>query len=84
MTLGIGKHGYLDHYPVSIMMKGVKENCNKNHNYVTPFRLLEKSGTSVCSDEVLLTTTMEACMWYRDTDRIDEILLSFYGSKLKP
>jgi len=79
------KHGYLDHYSVSIMMKGLKKNYNKNHNYLTrAFRLLEKSGISVCSDDVLLTTTMEACMWYRDTDRINEILLAFYGSKLKP
>jgi len=72
-----------DHYTISIMMKALKKIRNPKQVGKT-LELLDHSGIDVCSDEVLLNTVVETCIWHKNYDRLDALLSAFASSSLKP
>lgn len=63
----------IDHYTVSIMMKALKR--VKNPKYVgRALALLDRSGLSAWSDEILLNTVLETCIRHREYQRLEAIL----------
>ncbi len=75
--------GMVDHYTVSTIMKGLKKTkVKKTENLHRAFATLERSNLDVCSDEILLNTVIEACMCYKDFDKLDRLLTAY--SKLRP
>lgn len=72
-----------DHYTISIMMKALKK--VRNPKQVTRvLELLDHSNINVCSDEVLLNTVVETCIYYKNYERLDALLGSFTNSGLRP
>jgi pentatricopeptide repeat protein len=81
----IEANGMVDHYTISILMKELKKIKVRNpDNLRRAFGILERSGLDVCSDEILLTTVIEACMWFRDVSKLEKLLGAYRASKLRP
>ena len=75
----------VDHYTVSTIMKGLKKTkVKKTENLHRAFATLERSNLDVCSDEILPNTVIEACMCYKDFDKLDRLLTAYRMSKLRP
>jgi pentatricopeptide repeat protein len=72
-----------DHYTISIMMKALKKVRNPK-DVGRVLALLDKAGVDVCSDEILLNTTLETCIRHHESKRLDSILRSYAKSGLKP
>ena len=61
----------VDHFTISIMMKGL-ENV-KEQNYVQrTFELLDRARIDVFSDEILLNTLLETCVRHRQDQRLSD------------
>jgi len=73
----------VDHYTISIMMKSLKKAKNPLQVKRT-LELLDTSGLDVCSDEVLLNTVVETCIWHKQFPRLEQVLKSFHASGLRP
>jgi len=72
-----------DHYTISIMMKALKKVKSPGH-LARALDLLDSSNIDVCSDEVLLNTVVETCIWHKNYDRLNSLLGLFLESGLKP
>jgi len=73
----------VDHYTISIMMKSLKKAKNPKQ-VVKTLELLDSSGLDVCSDEILLNTVVETCIWHKQYQRLEQVLKSFHVSGLRP
>lgn len=73
----------VDHYTISIMMKSLKKARNPKQVMKT-LELLDTSGLDVCSDEILLNTVVETCIWHKQYPRLEQVLKSFHASGLRP
>jgi len=73
----------VDHYTLSIMMKALKKVKNPRQ-VAKALELLDSSKINVCSDEVLLNTVVETCIWHKHYDRLDGLLNAFTKSGLRP
>jgi len=73
----------VDHYTLSIMMKSLKKARNPKQVMKT-LELLDSSSLDVCSDEVLLNTVVETCIWHKQYPRLEQVLKSFHASGLRP
>jgi pentatricopeptide repeat protein len=73
----------VDHYTISIMMKSLKKARNPKQ-VVKTLELLDSSGIDVCSDEILLNTVVETCIWHKQYQRLEQVLQSFHASGLRP
>lgn len=81
----IERNGTVDHYTISIIMKGLKKMKSKDSRHLQQaLALLDRSNINVCSDEILLNTVVEACMWYKDISRLKSFLAAFAESDLRP
>jgi len=83
VTMMQEKHVPVDHYTVSIMMKSLKKAKNPKQ-VVKTLELLDSSGLEVCSDEVLLNTVLETCIWHKQYPRLKRVLQAFTESGLRP
>jgi len=83
VTMMQQKNVPVDHYTVSIMMKSLKKARNPMQ-VVKTLELLDSSGLDVCSDEVLLNTVLETCIWHKQFPRLDSVLQGFTKSGLLP
>lgn len=73
----------VDHYTISIMMKAMKKS-RYPRQIARALELLDSSKIDVCSDEVLLNTVIETCIWHKHTDRLSSLLVTFENSGLRP
>jgi len=72
-----------DHYTISIMMKALKKVKNPRQ-VASVLELLDSSKIDVCSDEVLLNTVAETCIWHKNYERLNGLLKAFALSGLRP
>jgi len=72
-----------DHYTVSIMLKALKGDKSSEH-VGRVLALLDHSGLDVCSDEILMSTALEACIRHRYLRRLQNIVDAFSKSTLHP
>lgn len=69
--------GYaVDHYTISIMMKSLKKLRGQKEVHRV-LSLLDRSGESVWSDEILLNTVLETCIRNRQDKRLEDILAGY-------
>merc|ERR1719276_536015 len=64
-------------------MKSLKKARNPKQVMKT-LELLDSSGLDVCSDEILLNTVVETCIWNKQNQRLEQVLKSFHASGLRP
>jgi len=64
----------IDSYTVSTMMKGLKHARTSSDTVSWVMALLDRHGIDVCSEEVLLITTVEACIKHGEHKRLNGIL----------
>lgn len=78
----------VDCYTVSIMMKALRQRNSRrplhSKHAALVFEFLDESGINFCSDEVLLTTVVDTCMWHKEFTRLQCALESYFKSELKP
>lgn len=78
----------VDSYLVSILMKTLRQRDSRLplHSSHVPrvFRFLDESDVDFCSDEVMLTTVVDACIWHKEHSRVERILESYFTSRLVP
>lgn len=78
----------VDAYTVSIMMKTLRQRNSRRplHHSHAPrvFQFLDESGVDFFSDEVLLTTVVDSCLWHKEFARLEGILESYFKSGLQP
>lgn len=78
----------VDSYLVSILMKTLRQRDSRMplHSAHVPrvFRFLDESDVDFCSDEVMLTTVVDACVWHKEFSRVERILESYFASRLVP
>lgn len=78
----------VDKFLVSIMMKTVRQKNSRRplhcRHATDVFKFLDESGVDFCSDEVLLSTVMDACVWHKEFVRAECILESYFQSRLAP
>jgi len=72
-----------DHYTLSIMMKAMKK-FHQNKDLQRCFKLLDRSGIDPCSDEILMNTVLETCTRHREFERMEDLLMRFEQSNLRP
>eukprot|EP00928_Gymnodinium_smaydae_P033253 TRINITY_DN23865_c0_g2_i2.p1 TRINITY_DN23865_c0_g2~~TRINITY_DN23865_c0_g2_i2.p1 ORF type:complete len:1066 (+),score=249.23 TRINITY_DN23865_c0_g2_i2:140-3337(+) len=73
----------LDQYTVSTMLKAVKtQGSAKDVRRI--FSLLDKTGLSITTDEVLFNVVVEACVRHREFGRLRAVLQEFQKSNMKP
>lgn len=73
----------LDHYSVSILMKAARR-ATSAADASRLLKVLDWSGVSVCEDEVLLNTALDACAAHRDAGRLRRILEELKMSGVRP
>lgn len=73
----------VDHYTISIMMKAMKKSRHPRQ-IARALELLDSSNIDVCSDEVLLNTVIETCIWHKQSERLSSLLSTFENSGLRP
>lgn len=75
-------------YTVSIMMKTLRQRNSRkplhSRHHTRVFEFLDESGVDCCSDAVLLTTVVDACVWHKEHHRLEHIVESYLKSNLKP
>jgi len=78
----------VDAYTVSIMMKALRQrNCRRplhSKHAARVFEFLDESCVNFCSDEVLLTTVLDTCMWHKEFTRLEDMVGNYLKSELKP
>jgi len=73
----------VDQYTISIMMKAMKKSRHPRQ-VARALELLDSSNIDVCSDEVLLNTVIETCIWHKHSERLSSLLVIFESSGLRP
>lgn len=75
-------------FTVSIMMKTLRQRDSRrplhHRHHTRVFEFLDDSGVDCCSDAVLLTTVVDACVWHKEHYRIVDIVEAYLRSNLKP
>mmetsp|Transcript_91350 Transcript_91350/g.263658 ORF Transcript_91350/g.263658 Transcript_91350/m.263658 type:complete len:1086 (-) Transcript_91350:99-3356(-) len=75
----------VDHYTISIMMKAAKRARNQNDASLALSVLDRAAGVSVCEDEVVFNSVLDACIGRRDTERLAAITREFSrSSRIRP
>lgn len=78
----------VDSYLVSILMKTLRQRDSRLplHSAHVPrvFRFLDEADVDFCSDEVMLTTVVDACVWHKEHTRVECILEAYFTSRLVP
>jgi pentatricopeptide repeat protein len=64
----------IDHYTVSTMMKALKHGQTSRGAVNRVMALLDRHGIDVCCEEVLLNTTVEACIKHCEHKRLAELV----------
>jgi pentatricopeptide repeat protein len=64
----------IDHYTLSTMMKALKRAPSGKTCMNRVLALLDRHHIDVCCEEVLLNTTLEACMKYGENRRLESLL----------
>merc|ERR1712025_256626 len=84
-TVGqIKRQFQVDAYTVSILMQGSRKSKRAGAQlYKLSLELLDSIECEITSDEVLLTTVVEACIMYKDLPRLDQILAAYRKSELR-
>jgi len=65
---------FVDHFTVSIMMKALKRIRNPGQHVGKALALMERWNIDVCSDEILLNTTLETCIRHREHKHLQSII----------
>merc|ERR1719277_2340220 len=73
----------VDHYTVSIMMKALKR-YGGPREVERILKLLDDAGLDVCSEEVLLSSVIEACVRLRQMKRLQGLCAEYERSGLRP
>jgi pentatricopeptide repeat protein len=78
----------VDGYTVSIMMKALRQRNSRrplhSKHAARVFEFLDETDVDFCSDEVLLTTVLDTCMWHKEFARLQRIFENYLQSELKP
>lgn len=78
----------VDGYTVSIMMKALRQRNSRrplhSKHAARVFEFLDETNVDFCSDEVLLTTVLDTCMWHKEFARLQGVFENYLKSGLKP
>jgi len=78
----------VDGYTVSIMMKALRQRNSRrplhSKHAARVFEFLDETDVDFCSDEVLLTTVLDTCMWHKEFSRLQRVFEHYLQSELKP
>jgi len=78
----------VDGYTVSIMMKALRQRNSRrplhSKHAARVFEFLDEAHVDFCSDEVLLTTVLDTCMWHKEFARLQDVFENYLKSELEP